>query len=81
MVTDKSDTAGRLYSQKVIAVLIILGFYFSTVNTSYAHHSFAVHFVADNLISVSGTVTQFRFANPHGVIFFTVIDEYGKEQK
>lgn len=43
-----------------------------------AHHSFAVHFVPDKEIDVSGTVTEFKFANPHGVIFFDVTDENGE---
>jgi len=36
-----------------------------------AHHSFAVHFVADKVINVSGTVTEFSFRNPHGLIALT----------
>lgn len=42
-----------------------------------AHHSFAVHFVADEIIEVSGTITRFRFSNPHGMAWFTVVDEAG----
>jgi hypothetical protein len=33
-----------------------------------AHHSFAVHFVADKLIKVSGVVEEFSFRNPHGLL-------------
>lgn len=33
-----------------------------------AHHSFAVHFEGERTVSVTGTVTEFRFRNPHGVI-------------
>jgi hypothetical protein len=33
-----------------------------------AHHSFAVHFVADELVMVAGTVTEFSFRNPHGML-------------
>ena len=36
-----------------------------------AHHSFAVHFVADRLITVRGTVDEFTFRNPHGVLMVT----------
>jgi len=36
-----------------------------------AHHSFAVHFVADRLITVHGTVEEFTFRNPHGVLLVT----------
>lgn len=45
-----------------------------------AHHSFAVHFYGDRTITVSGTVTEYRFTNPHGVLLFTVIDENGEEE-
>ena len=43
-----------------------------------AHHSFAVHFVSDKEIDVSGVVKEFHFTNPHGVIFFDVVDENGQ---
>ena len=33
-----------------------------------AHHSFAVHYEGERVISVSGTVEEFRFRNPHGMI-------------
>jgi hypothetical protein len=33
-----------------------------------AHHSFAVHFVGEELLQVSGVVTEFKFTNPHGIV-------------
>ena len=34
-----------------------------------AHHSFAVFFSSDkDVISLTGTVTEFHFTNPHGII-------------
>jgi len=36
-----------------------------------AHHSFAVFFDDSKNIEVRGTVTDFRFTNPHGVITIT----------
>ena len=42
-----------------------------------AHHSFAVHFVSDRMVTVSGTVKLFRYANPHGMLLFDVEDEAG----
>jgi hypothetical protein len=36
-----------------------------------AHHSFVVHFVADRLITVEGTVDEYTFRNPHGVLLVT----------
>lgn len=39
--------------------------------SAWAHHSFAVFFDDTKNISVRGTVTEFRFTNPHGVITFS----------
>ncbi|HEX5420894.1 MAG TPA: DUF6152 family protein [Gammaproteobacteria bacterium] len=44
-----------------------------------AHHSFPVHFVSDKIVSVTGVVTEFRFRNPHGLVFFTVPGPSGDE--
>ncbi len=46
-----------------------------------AHHSFAVHFVADRLITVRGTVDEFTFRNPHGVLMVTAKGDDGAEQQ
>ena len=45
-----------------------------------AHHSFAVHFVADKLITVRGTVDEFSFRNPHGVVLLTAKGDDGAAQ-
>jgi hypothetical protein len=37
-----------------------------------AHHSFAVFFDETKNITVTGTVTEFRFTNPHALITVTV---------
>ena len=42
-----------------------------------AHHSFAVHFVDNRTVEVSGVVTAFRFSNPHGVLSFDVKKDDG----
>ena len=46
----------------------------------HAHHSFAVHFVPDKIITITGVVTEFRFTNPHGLVFLTVTAASGEEQ-
>lgn len=46
-----------------------------------AHHSFAVHFDDERIISVKGVVTDFRFTNPHGRIYLTVINASGDEEQ
>jgi len=45
-----------------------------------AHHSFAVHFVADKMVTVKGRVTEFSFRNPHGLISLDARDADGTEQ-
>ena len=37
-----------------------------------AHHSFAAFFDPDKSVTVTGTVTEFRFTNPHGMIAVNV---------
>jgi hypothetical protein len=44
---------------------------------AFAHHSFAVHFDGERTITVTGTVTEFRFRNPHGVIRLAATAEDG----
>jgi hypothetical protein len=46
-----------------------------------AHHSFAVHFVADKLITVHGKVDEFSFRNPHGVLMLTAEGDGGAAQQ
>jgi len=36
-----------------------------------AHHSFAVFFDETKRVSISGSVTEFRFTNPHAIIAIT----------
>ncbi len=43
-----------------------------------AHHSFAAFFDPNKVISIKGTVTAFRFTNPHGTIAFDVKGADGK---
>jgi Family of unknown function (DUF6152) len=59
----------------IVAVIVSLG-----ATQASAHHSFAVHFVADKLITVSGTVEEFSFRNPHGLLLLTAKNEKGAEQ-
>jgi hypothetical protein len=46
-----------------------------------AHHSFAVHFVPEGRVTVSGVVTHFRFTNPHGLLFLDVTNEQGAAEQ
>lgn len=55
-------------------------FFFSLMSASFvhAHHSFAVHFEAEANQEVKGVVESFKFANPHGMLYFNVTDAGGK---
>jgi hypothetical protein len=44
---------------------------------TFAHHSFAVFFDSQKSVTVTGVVTEFLFANPHGVIKLTVKNKDG----
>jgi hypothetical protein len=46
-----------------------------------AHHSFAVHFTADEVITVEGVVTEFSFSNPHGQLFWTATNADGEAEE
>ncbi len=62
-----------------VALAALLGVLASA--TAGAHHSFAVFFDSeDGVISVRGTVTEFSFRNPHGVIRLDVKDKSGAIQ-
>lgn len=42
-----------------------------------AHHSFAVYFDPEREVTVEGTVSTFRFTNPHGLVVLDVTDTDG----
>lgn len=42
-----------------------------------AHHNFAAHYQMDELVEISGVVTEFRFVNPHVRVYFEVTNEDG----
>lgn len=43
-----------------------------------AHHSAPVFYKVDERVEVSGTVTEFRFANPHAILKFDVTNASGE---
>ena len=48
---------------------------------SQAHHGFTNHFDPDRERQISGTVAEFRFINPHVVIYIDVESEGGGESE
>jgi hypothetical protein len=68
---------GILLQRITVAVTATLATLLAT--QGLAHHSFPVHFQSEASLQVSGVVTEFRFTNPHGLVFFTVTDAEGNE--
>ena len=46
-----------------------------------AHHSAPVFYKVEERITVSGTVTEFRFTNPHAILKFDVVGADGAKQE
>jgi DNA/RNA endonuclease YhcR with UshA esterase domain len=45
-----------------------------------AHHSAPVFYKIDERVTISGTVTEFRFSNPHAILKLDVVAESGETQ-
>jgi hypothetical protein len=61
-------------------VFVVAAFVLS-VNGASAHHSFSAVYDDTRTISVTGVVTQFRFVNPHAMMYLDVTDDSGKVVK
>jgi hypothetical protein len=61
--------------KKTIALLFVLA-----AVPAVAHHSFAVFFDGEKTVAITGKVTEFRFANPHGTIALDVKGKAGKTE-
>jgi len=46
-------------------------------SAAFAHHGTAVSYDQDNWYTVKGTVTEFRWRNPHSALFLDTTDENG----
>jgi hypothetical protein len=47
----------------------------------YSHHSFSAVYDGTKQTTVSGVVTQFRFVNPHAMMYLEAKDASGKPEK
>jgi hypothetical protein len=46
-----------------------------------AHHGFAGRYDEEHPVTVTGTVVDLQFANPHSIVFFDVTDKAGKTER
>ena len=58
-----------------LGVLVVMA------GAAFAHHSAPVFYKVDERITVSGTVTEFRFNNPHAILKFDVVAADGEKQQ
>ena len=58
--------------------LMVAGALAAVASAADAHHSFAVYFDASKDVKITGTVTSYRFTNPHGTIALDVTDAQGR---
>jgi hypothetical protein len=61
----------------LLSLLFVAG---SVSHTLSAHHSFVVFFEDAKNITVSGSVTAFKFTNPHAIIELAVKNDRGQSE-
>ena len=66
-------TSGKQFAKLIIYLTVPL-----LSSPTYAHHSFAIY-DADNPVTMSGTLREHRWANPHAAVVLTVTNEDGSE--
>jgi len=59
----------------------LLGVLLFGAGAAVAHHSAPVFYKVEERITVSGTVTEFRFSNPHAILKFDVVAADGEKQQ
>ena len=50
----------------------------AAASDGFAHHGTAVSYDGTSWITVKGTVTEFRWRNPHSALFLDTVDDSGK---
>lgn len=79
-MTSANDTVSAPCTSRIPRYLLIFAAAMLTAGVVLAHHSFAVFFDAERSVTVRGTVTEFQFRNPHGLIRIRSVDQDGNEQ-
>ena len=66
---------------KTLALFLTLAFAVLGVSTPLPAHHGEVNYDTEKVVSVTGTVTDFRFINPHVQIFMDVKNDKGEIEK
>src|SRR5215813_4953918 len=61
-----------------VLIMVALTFSFGISFPVSAHHGTAIAYDIQHPVTLKGTVTEFRFANPHCQIYFDVTDDKGQ---
>jgi hypothetical protein len=60
---------------------VIVGALILAAGAALAHHSAPVFYKVEERITLSGTVSEFRFSNPHAILKFEVVPADGEKQQ
>jgi hypothetical protein len=66
--------------RKLLSVWLGLAALLIGATTTWAHHGGGL-FEPEKTITVSGTVTDFQFVNPHVLVYINTVDENGAESQ
>jgi len=78
-VTDRRHSGSEVQMKRfVVSLSLIVGLAFSI--TVFAHHGTNISYDHSRTLVLKGTVTEFRYANPHCQLYFDVKDEKGEIQ-
>lgn len=65
---------------KILAVTLAAAFLLIAAGAAFAHHGTAAY-DTKNIVTVKGTMTEFRYINPHVQLFFDVKNDKGETEK
>lgn len=60
---------------------VFVGVLVLAAGAAFAHHSAPVFYKVEERITLSGTVSEFRFSNPHAILQFEVVAADGEKQQ
>ncbi|MBH97775.1 MAG: hypothetical protein CMM56_04905 [Rhodospirillaceae bacterium] len=63
--------------KKIVFVSLFLAF---GIQVAFAHHNFAAHYRTEEMVEISGVVTEFRFVNPHARVYVETTNAEGNTE-